>query len=808
MPRVFTSLRRARQAGPAWDDPLVAGAAGLAAGIAVADAWPAARCLAHALLLAAGGALAPLLLRRPRLRPVARRVLLRAFPLLGMLALGAVRAVPAAHPVRVASTDAAPAPLATVEGTVTRALMPLPGSLAPPDDRVAPRSALLLEECWVAAGGPGFRPRGRVRVLVPPGDRLIETGSRVRVTGSLIAASGPRNPGGMDERRQRRRQGTAAVLGATSAAAIDVLAPPPPWSAGARIDRARAAVLRLLGQSLSARAAALSAALLLGFRESLDPALRDAVAQTGTAHLLAISGLNIVILIGALRAVLGLLMSPLPADLLAVAAALGYAALAGAESPVLRAAVGCAVLLGGRCLGRRPRPFAALALAATVILLLDPADLFRPGFQLSFAAVAALSLPGRDGWLGVRPREHGFWGRTRAALAVSLRAAIATGPIVAHHFGTVAPLGPLFTVAVTPLFLATYGACAVHGLLGAVIGPIAALLARPTDALCTLLAAAFVAARHVPGASFCVLRPGLFAAGALAAAAFLVLARRLAAAAVLLALALAWDQSKRDTPAEHEVWVFDVGHGQAVLLRSPRGAVALVDCGSRGAPDVGRRTILPALDALGVVHIDLLVLSHADADHVNGAAHLVATRRVREVVVGPDAAGGAFAELFAAAAKNGVPWRAARRGDVLLDEGADGLELGVLAPAAARPDRSDNDGSLVLRARAAGRSILLPGDIQSAGIRELLEGGDDLAVDVLLLPHHGNRDPWTGPLLHFTAPALAIASRADGFRDDTIPLLVERAAASLLSTASLGAVLVRIRSDSTMRADGYLQDSD
>ncbi|MBI4879409.1 MAG: DNA internalization-related competence protein ComEC/Rec2 [Planctomycetes bacterium] len=673
---------------------------------------------------------------------------------------------------------------------------------------MAPRSALLLEECAVAAGGPCFRPRGRVRVLVPPGDLLIETGSRVRVTGSLIAATGPRNPGGADERRLRRRQGIAAVLGAASAAAIGVLAAPPPWSPFVLIDRARAAVLSLLGQSLSPRAAALSAALLLGFRESLDPALKDAVARTGTAHLLAISGLHIVILIGALRAVLGLLMRPLPADLLAVAAALFYAALAGAESPVLRAAVGCAVLFGGRCLGRRPRPFASLAFAATVILLLDPADLFRPGFQLSFAAVAALSLPGRREWTEALPRERGVWGRTRAALAVSLRAAIGTGPIVAHHFGTVAPLGPLFTVAVTPLFLAAFGACVLHGLFGLAGASMAALLAAPADALCALLATAFVAAREVPGAAFCIMRPGLLAASALTAAAFLALARRFAAAAVLLALALAWNQSARSKPAAHEAWTFDVGHGQAVLLRSPQGAVVLVDCGSRGAPDVGRRTILPALDALGVARIDLLVLSHADADHVNGAPHLLAARRVREVVLGCGAGGAAFSDLAAAAARNGVPCRTARRGDVLLDEGAGGLELRVLAPAGVRSDRSDNDGSLVLCARVAGRSILLPGDIQSAGIRDLLASGEDLAADVLLLPHHGNRDPWTGPLLHAAAPALAIASRADGFRDQTVPLLAQRSGAEMHSTASSGAVLVRIRSDSTMRAEGYLEDAD
>jgi competence protein ComEC len=266
----------------------------------------------------------------------------------------------------------------------------------------------------------------------------------------------------------------------------------------------------------------------------------------------------------------------------------------------------------------------------------------------------------------------------------------------------------------------------------------------------------------------------------------------------LAAVALLLDASLRPgVPASAELVVLDVGHGQAAVMRSPCGANVLFDAGSRGRPDVGRRVLVPALDALGIGRLDLLVISHGDADHLNGAAHLVRAGRVARIAHGMEGDGTPTArELLQAAAEAGVPRAPASRGDVLLDEGRRGIRVEVLGPARDGAPRGSNDGSLVIRVTIGGApALLLPGDVESDGIRALLAAAtDDLRHDVLVLPHHGNRDPLLGPLLFRVRPALAVASRGAPFPEGVVPALAARAGADLLSTWRGGAVRVRFRS--------------
>jgi len=783
---------------PARADPVLLAALGLAGGILLSDASGGDRRLWLALLGSSVAALAFigwLWWHRPA-GPVRSR-LAGTMLCLALLVPGLLRGL-SLHPESPKPLLARSEVLATVEGTLGTALMPAPRPRPESGALQQSRTSVRLNDLLVDAGQGPAAMDGSVLLLLPGGERFLPRGTRVQATGRARLPAGPRNPGQEDPRIRHRRNGIVFLLLVEHERSLLELEPAGSTSPAACIDRLRASLLRRLRRSLSPPAAALSAALLLGTRSDLDPGLKDAIRDTGTLHLFAISGLHVVLVIGAARALLGLLLAPTLADLLAVLLALLYAALAGAGSPILRAATGCAVFFLGRSLHRRPRVFTSLALAAMLLLLHDPAELFRPGFQLSFAAVAGLLLaePTR--------RRRGLLGWALAALAVSICATLATAPLLLHHFGRFALPGPLLTVAVTPLFLASFAVILLHGFGAAALPPLLPLLAPLVEICCSALIQFFGLAAELIGRAAAWPRPSWPLTAGLLLSSGLLLRRRFVPALLALCCVLLLGAPGRSAPGQLEFWVLDVGHGQAVLLRSPGGRALLFDCGSRGQPEIGRRTVLPALDELGVRRIDTLVLSHSDADHLNGAADLIDAGRVDRLVHGRHGPLGYWERaVLESAGRRKTERQAAGRGLVLFDD--EGLRVDVLVPDHDRPPASDNDDSLVLRARFAGRSILIPGDIESLGIRDLLRFEPDLRCEILVLPHHGNPQPLLAPLLHQLRPRFVLASRPAPFQTSLVPRLAEREGARLLTTAEGGALVVRIRTDGTIRADTFLE---
>jgi competence protein ComEC len=223
----------------------------------------------------------------------------------------------------------------------------------------------------------------------------------------------------------------------------------------------------------------------------------------------------------------------------------------------------------------------------------------------------------------------------------------------------------------------------------------------------------------------------------------------------------------------------------------------LVDAGTAlpGGPDLGRTLVVPALRALGVQHLDLLVASHADLDHRGGLPAVLSAVPVGELWLPHGAALEAgFGELLAAARARGVVVRergsgspAARFGD---------LEVSPLWPPPDARGEARNDRSLVLRIEVAGRRVLLPGDLESGGERALLASGADLRADVLKLAHHGSRTSSGDPLLRAVGAAVAIASAPRrsrfGMPHADVVARVREAGIALWWTGRDGAVLVAL----------------
>jgi competence protein ComEC len=211
-------------------------------------------------------------------------------------------------------------------------------------------------------------------------------------------------------------------------------------------------------------------------------------------------------------------------------------------------------------------------------------------------------------------------------------------------------------------------------------------------------------------------------------------------------------------PEPPRLVALDVGQGDALLVQGEPGAV-LVDAGTAipDGIDLGRRTVVPALRALGVRRIDLLVASHADLDHRGGIPAVLGALPVGEVWIPPDGRGDvAFAPVLAAAAAAGVPVRERGRGSAPLRAGE--LRVTALWPPFATARASRNDRSLVVRVDVGRRRVLLPGDIETSAEHVLIASGADLRADALVLPHHGSRTSSSAAFLRAVDASVAIAS--------------------------------------------------
>lgn len=684
-----------------------------------------------------------------------------------------------------------------------------------------------LRQVVAADGGPA-PPRtlqlqgaaGEALALLEPGDRL-----RARVT--LEPAAPQRNPGGPDLARILARRGIAAIGRPVDpqlvVREID--------GRGARSLRHGIAALRTrAGERLSqeGQGGALLRALACGARGGLSAESRHAFAELGLAHLLSVSGLHLLLVAGfafagasrGLRVLAGLTPGRdlrRPALALAVAAAAAYALFSGFEVPVQRAL--CMVAAGAVALSRR-RPIrgrSALLAAAALVLAAAPEALFEAGAQMSFAASAALlglrrepSAPPPGAGRGARLVAH-----AKELLSVSAAAGAATAPLAATHLGVLSPAGLLANLLFVPVTglvllpaallsaLAALLAEAADGCLAAAGAGLVALCARLADLVCVSVAAA---AAWLPDARpVAAPRVSVLAASALLAVAAVRapgLSRRVVAClAATLLLALAPPPSL--SPGAPRAVFLDVGQGDATLVQGRRGTL-LVDAGlaTPQGLDLGRSVVLPALAALGAERLDVLAVTHADADHAGGAAAILDAWPVGAVWLPAGAEGDpGFDGVRARARAQGVALR--RISAATPPQQVGDLRVTPLAPAPGPSRLRGNDGSLVLQVEVAGRRILLPGDLEAAGEAQLLRGAADLASDVLKLAHHGSRTSTTPRLLAGAAPRLAVVSAACGGRfampHPEIVARLEAAGVPWAWTGRDGALLVGLEGDFVLR---------
>jgi len=609
-------------------------------------------------------------------------------------------------------------------------------------------------DVWIAGSRPG---RSELRARGEPCDWLPGQLGLARLR--LTRPDSPSNPGGSDPRQRAARRGVFV-----RASVIDdsiVATGMPPYTPLAILERLR----RALGAALDPpeephRAGALLRALVTGERGGLAPEVVAAFAGSGTAHILAVSGLNVSLVFlvtqscvqWALRRSRRLRVLR-RARSAAVGAGLGvaalYSAVAGFGVPALRAAAmafaATVALLGGRPAAR----WNALAAAALFVLALDPSSLFSASLLLSFSAVAGLLL-----W---DPPLQGVAGTLECTIAASL----ATAPWLAV-FGLPLPAGgPIANLVAVPGFNALVPLALVTAILGALCEPAGAVL-RPVARAIADLGIGFLEAMSSPDLLQGLEQP-VTTSLALASLGFAARwawqrswTRARVAACVGMLSVVAGLVLPPSAPQGSGLLFLSVGHGDATLLYSG-GNAWLIDAGPRSAQsNAGDRIVRPALRAEGVRRLDVLVVTHSDLDHLGGAASVVRGVPVGELWLSPETADHPAArDLLRAAAERDVPLRLVHAG---LTRRVGALQVDVLWPPrdATGSTRTSNDGSLVLRVTGYERCALLPGDISARVELELLATVG--RCELLKLAHHGSRSSSDSHWLDRLDPAVAVAS--------------------------------------------------
>lgn len=662
--------------------------------------------------------------------------------------------------------------------------------------------ALRLEAREIKVGEAWGDISGVVLVYVPQfpsPDFLPSDGSRdppYYRYGDLLQVEGeletPPELEGFDWREYLARQGIHSII--YYPAQMELLATgqgfkPQEWLYGLRNRMSQS-----LEDALHEPQGSLAQAMLLSKRSNIPDELRDSLSQTGTAHVIAISGLHIAIVGGiALSFWVWLFGRRLPTYfLLALVAIWGYALLTGLHAPALRAAIMVSLWLFADYIGRPRSAVTSLFFAAALMIGIHPSILREVSFQMSFAAMAGLILLtprfqslGRKAFGATEGRRKGV-GFVIDSLSFTLGAVLATLPIIAYYFhqiSLVALPANFFALPALPGAISTAALVAVFGLfvppLAQVLGWVAwfflSYMIEVVEFFSSLPLASIelkeVGAPFVWG-YYAVLGAGLWACsnwsrlGATMSKARARLSlvpelyRRVPAKFVvpplIIVAALVWIAAITVPDNRLHVFFLDVGQGDAILIQKGHQQI-LID----GGPDPDKICLelgdkLPFWDRT----IELIILTHPDVDHITGLVEVLQRYEVKHVLTsGQECDSSVCMEWRRLIEEKDIEHTIVQAGQRIALAGEVSLEVLHPQRTLLQDTASDvNNNSVVLRLVFRDFSLLLTGDVFEEAEQHLLDRRFSLRSTVLKVPHHGSDTSSCSEFLAAVDPQLAVIS--------------------------------------------------
>lgn len=508
------------------------------------------------------------------------------------------------------------------------------------------------------------------------------------------------------------------------------------------------------------------AAILIGDTNKVSDETMRTFEKTGLLHLFAVSGLNVTLNVAFIFFLCRIAKSSPLTTLLLTLTSIGFFVwLVGGGASVNRAALMASILLIAWYIGRRVDILATISITAMVMLAVDPDLIFDISFMLSFGAVLGI--------VTITPVLVELFEEEIRPLvipaAVAIGAQLAVQPVLAYYFNQLSVIGVVANIFIVPPVAAVTTVGFVATLISLISDTLASPLFKSLIPLLYYIKYGALILSRLPGASTSVSSPS-----ALSVAAYIMLLisaihllgkreRKLGFGSYIIIIMLIvslgfWIQvPSLAGDKELRVTFFDVGQGDATLVRSPSGKVILIDGGS-GFDRVNRLLI-----ARGIKKIDLMILSHAHLDHVNGLIGIIQKYPVGEVIdSGFSYPSFVYERLLEEVDKRDVNYQKVLKGDQFkLDE----LTITILAPEGEFISGSNSDvnnASIVSLISFNEFDLLLPGDIEREAIGKLLDGDNDISAEVLKVSHHGSGTGTTREFLDSVDPIDAVISVGAG----------------------------------------------
>ncbi len=578
------------------------------------------------------------------------------------------------------------------------------------------------------------------------------------------------------------------------------------------VNPLRRHIEKTIDANLHGDSAALLKGLMLGLGRKLPDDVRDAFADSGTVHILAVSGLHVGIIAG-LAWLLFASIIRIPRGISAVMTIVllaVFAGLVGGRPSVLRAAFMFSIIIVGASLNKPPNLLNSIGAAGAVLLAIKPIWIGDIGFQLSFGATLGIAylLPKFQSWLPEKYQKANFAGTwIISPFLVSLSATLGTAPLVAWHFHRFQLIGPIANLVVLP----PLGIIIGYGILAVIFQPILPFLTKLFLAVDWLFLRIYLlnAVKFFASLPFAYLtfpHPSftwvVFYYVVLVASPVLLqkLNRKYLAAIgyiaiTALALLLGRITSVERLDEDIRVTFFDIGQGDCALIEFDDGREMLIDGGQPGNVDF---SVVPYLQARGLKRIDAVVMTHSDADHVGGLRDLqndfeygtiyvpyatYTSNLHRRFIEYADSLG-TLVELLS-----------------LSEHIHDFPELEVLWPdtLSVSPEGSllvnANEGSIVLMLKSGEAEVFFAGDIGIPTERSIVELAD-IECDVVKVPHHGSKYSTAEEMVKETTPLLAVisvgAKNRFGHPADRVIEDYRKAGSEVLRTDKHGAVILSI----------------
>ena len=643
-----------------------------------------------------------------------------------------------------------------------------------------------VEDRWIPIDG-------LCRVLV---DGLVaervQRGDRVLMTCRISWPKSPGNPGEFDFRSFLRRRHTSALCYVSHPLAIRVIEASSRAQPGYWLTRLHNSAHNILRESVAKDQKGIAAALLLGDRNGLRQETEEVFISSGTMHLLAISGLHIGILCLLLMRMFHWILIPWHQGLVAmVAVCIVYAFVTDMRPSVVRATLFVAIYAAAQLWTRNVSPSAVTGLTACVMLLWQPHLVFDTGAWLSFLSVLALGHAaairlawssefalsfGRPAPLTTGDQMVEIWIRMRRWLWSRYRPMLwilaATTPLTASAFHVISPVSLLVNVLLIPVTAVTLWlgfATLLFGYLLPFLPNLPGLgfsaMLSGLDRTVRVAAGAGIGHLYVPDLPIWFL-PSCYALLATIVVCRQNLHHRILWLALVVVTSVVLVRSSTP-PVRDSVHctILDVGHGSAAVVECPGGDVLLVDAGALNRGPRASDVVCHYLWNRGFRMVNSIVVSHADVDHFNALAGVLAKFPSGELLVSQHFVHNeskAVTELLTLVRRHQIGVRIVTDGETVERSGV-ALRMFQAEPDHLAEAESDNERSLVVELRCGGRTICLPGDLEGRALDNVLPRLS--AAEVLISPHHGSLNANVPAVVdHLQPKHVIISARDDGNR--------------------------------------------